>query len=127
MTKKVINVMPNAENYLYCPMIDARRMEVFCALYDYQLQLKLPIQPLVVTQESFKTVLEDKKILFFGDGAAKCQTTIEAKNAFFLENIHPEAACIGELAWQKWQLQQTEDIAYFEPFYLKEFYNTTKK
>lgn len=127
MAKKVINQLPNAQNYLYCPMIDARRMEVFCALYNHQLQEIQPIQPLVVTNDSFQDILTTQKILFFGDGSAKCNNTIVAQNAIFLENIFPDAACIGELAWQKWQLQQTEDIAYFEPFYLKEFYNTAKK
>lgn len=115
------------ENTLLCPMIDARRMEVFCALIDTKNQWAKETEAVIVDESSFGQELEKHPIVFFGDGAAKCQSTINHPNAIFINEIRPSAKYIGALAWEKFSQNQFEDVAYFEPFYLKEFVATTPK
>lgn len=105
---------------LYCPMIDARRMEVYCALYAAEGQ-QSEIAAKVIDEDSFKDVLEKKSILFFGDGADKCQETIQHQNARFIEQLYPSATDMAVLASQAYAQQNFEDVAYFEPYYLKDF------
>jgi tRNA threonylcarbamoyladenosine biosynthesis protein TsaB len=110
-------------NYLYCPMIDARRMEVYCQVFDSQLNSVLPIDARIIDLNSFEDLLAKQQILFFGDGAAKCKEVLEySENALFIEDMAPSAKYTGMLAWQRYTYQQFENIAYFEPFYLKEFF-----
>ncbi len=115
------------ENTFLCPMIDARRMEVFCALIDTKNQWIRETEAVVVDEKSFGQELETHPIVFFGDGAAKCQSTINHPNAIFVDEVRPSAKYVGELAWEKFKQKQFEDVAYFEPFYLKEFVATTPK
>lgn len=114
-------------NALLCPMIDARRMEVFCALINHQNQWVKETDAVIVDENSFRQELEIQQIVFFGDGASKCQSTINNPNAIFVDEVKPSAKYVGELAWGKFNLKQFEDVAYFEPFYLKEFVATTPK
>jgi tRNA threonylcarbamoyladenosine biosynthesis protein TsaB len=111
----------NTSRALLCPMIDARRMEVYCQLLDAEYRVVSPVEAKVIDTESFREPLEAGPILFFGNGAAKCQDTIQHKNAFFLADVHPTADTVGELAWKKFQQNETENLVTFEPFYLKEF------
>jgi tRNA threonylcarbamoyladenosine biosynthesis protein TsaB len=112
-----------ANNYLYCPMIDARRMEVYCEIFDSQQQSVLPIDARIITEESFADLLAQQEIIFFGDGAAKCKSLLQhSGNALFIDNLYPSAKFIGALALKKHQMESFENIAYFEPFYLKEFF-----
>lgn len=115
------------ENTLLCPMIDARRMEVFCALIDTKNQWAKETEAVIVDESSFGQELEKHPIVFFGDGAAKCQSSINHPNAIFINEIRPSAKYVGALAWGKFSQNQFEDVAYFEPFYLKEFVATTPK
>ena len=109
------------ENFeLFCPMIDARRMEVFSAVYDKDNQEIRAVQADVVDEQTYKTYLK-KGMLFFGDGALKCKKIISDKNAHFLKDIYPSAKNLGELANAKFIKKDFEDIAYFEPYYLKDF------
>tara|TARA_B100000214_G_scaffold56448_1_gene36229 strand:+ start:12608 stop:13285 length:678 start_codon:yes stop_codon:yes gene_type:complete len=109
------------KNYkFYCPMIDARRMEVFAAIYNNNNQMVRDIKAEVVDKYTYSDFLQEK-ILFFGDGASKCQLTINNDNAFFLDNIFPSAKDIGKLAYKKFINKDFEDIAYYEPYYLKDF------
>ena len=79
-------------------------------------------------ESSFVKVLEEHKVVFFGDGAEKCKTLLSGhKNAVFIDNVEPSAKYINQLALEKLNKQQFEDIAYFEPYYLKEFLATTPK
>jgi tRNA threonylcarbamoyladenosine biosynthesis protein TsaB len=110
----------------YCPMIDARRMEVYAAVYNRQMQIKRPPGADIVTGQTCEEFLSEGTVLFFGDGAGKCKELISSKNAIFVENIHPLATGMIPLAHQYYQEKNYQDIAYFEPFYLKEF-QTTKK
>jgi tRNA threonylcarbamoyladenosine biosynthesis protein TsaB len=109
---------------LICPMIDARRMEVYTALYDNKIKQFSPIEALVVTEESFKKQLDQHKILFFGNGAAKCKPVIDHQNAFFIDDFTPSAQFMIPLALEYFSNKNFEDVAYFEPYYLKDFVAT---
>ncbi len=108
--------------FLLCPMIDARRMEVYTALFDQDLNRIKPTSAEIINQESFAAILNQHKIIFFGDGALKCKAVLgNHPNAVFIGDFINNAADFTRLAAEKFRLQQFEDIAYFEPFYLKDF------
>lgn len=106
---------------LLCPMLDARRMEVYCAVFDHQMKLVQPIQAKVIEPESFADLLSANKLLFFGNGAEKCKSILQHPSAHFIRNVYPSAAHLGELAYQKYLSSAFEDLISFEPLYLKEF------
>lgn len=108
-------------NSLLCPMIDARRMEVYCMLVDKNLKVISPVEAKVIDETSFDETLKTNDIIFFGDGAMKCKSVITRKNAFFIDDINPSASQLGFLAYDKFIKNETEDLVNFEPFYLKEF------
>ncbi len=105
---------------LYCPMIDARRMEVYNAFYNSSNNEIRGVQADIITKESYEKELE-QKVLFFGDGANKCKEIIKHSNAKFIEEIYPSSKDMVALAMQKYANKDFEDVAYFEPFYLKDF------
>jgi tRNA threonylcarbamoyladenosine biosynthesis protein TsaB len=107
-----------------CPMIDARRMEVYTALYDKHLQRTDLIEALVIDDLTFQEKLKTKKILFFGNGALKCKKSINHRNAFFIDDFSPSAQFMVPLALRAFANQTFEDVAYFEPYYLKDFVAT---
>lgn len=109
------------EDALLCPMIDARRMEVYAAVYNRALQAVRAIGADIVDASSYHDLLEAHPVYFFGDGAEKCKTQIVHPNAHFLSSILPLAKNMGPLAEKVFALGRFEDVAYFEPFYLKEF------
>lgn len=109
---------------LLCPMIDARRMEVYTSVYDQSLQTLEPTTAKIIDEESFMNLLPQHKIAFFGDGASKCQDIITHPNAIFIADIHPLASGMIDLSVAAYKGSQFEDIAYFEPFYLKDFVAT---
>lgn len=109
------------EDALLVPMIDARRMEVYSAVYDRALKEIRPIQADVVTAETYQEYLNRGPVYFFGNGAHKCQAVIQHPNARFIEDIHPLARNMFPLAERSMHLEEFQDVAYFEPFYLKEF------
>jgi len=111
---------------IYCPMIDARRMEVFSAIYDVENNEIRKIKADVVDEQTYTNFLNNE-VLFFGDGALKCKEIISHKNAKFLEGIYPSAKDLGKLAHAKFMNKDFEDVAYFEPFYLKDFVAGKKK
>lgn len=115
------------EDALLCPMIDARRMEVYCALYDRALNEVVQTQALIIDSDSFKDYLDKQPIYFMGNGADKCVETIQHPNAHFIKNIVPRAKNMIPLAEMAMAKEQFEDVAYFEPFYLKEFVATKSK
>ena len=112
---------------ILCPMLDARRMEVYAAMYDLKLKPVRPISAEIIDENSFAEELKDNVILFFGNGAEKCKEALECTNALFLEDIHPLAKYMVIPAEEKFRNKEFEDVAYFEPFYLKEFVATTAK
>ena len=118
LSYKVIKDLPNYD--LYCPMIDASRMEVFSAIFYRDNKLCRDIKSEIITSNSFKKELKNK-MLFFGNGSEKCKSVITSENAFFLEEIYPSSSNMGILSFNKFKNKQFEDIAYFEPLYLKDF------
>ena len=109
------------DDALLCPMIDARRMEVYAAVYDRALHVKRDISADIVDESSYLEFLETHPVYFFGNGADKCRTRITHPNAHFIENILPLAKMMLPLAEKAVAVEDYKDVAYFEPFYLKEF------
>jgi tRNA threonylcarbamoyladenosine biosynthesis protein TsaB len=113
-------------SFLLCPMIDARRMEVFTAIYNSSLQEILPPSAMVLDENSFVNELNTNNILFFGNGSKKWQLITQSPNAFFKEQ-DLEPSFLGILSYQKFIKGEFTDIIYSEPVYTKEFYTHTKK
>ena len=109
------------EDALLCPMLDARRMEVYAGIYDRGLKPIRPIHADIVDGDTYKAYLDEHPIYFFGNGAKKCQDAINHQNAHFIENINPIAKWMQPLAEKRFLNEQFEDVAYFVPFYLKDF------
>lgn len=108
-----------------CPMIDARRMEVYCEVFDAQLNTQQAVQPLIVDESAFESLLSTRKVIFLGDGAAKCAPVIgHSPNAIFLTEQLSSAASMGTRLFQLYEEQAFEDLVTFEPFYLKDFVAT---
>ena len=112
---------------LLCPMIDARRMEVYAALYNKKLEKARDTQADIVDADTYASYLTTNRVLFFGDGAEKCREAIEHENAVFVGGIDPLASAMCRLSDEAFRQQRFEDAAYFEPFYLKEFVATKPK
>lgn len=112
---------------LLCPMIDARRMEVYAAIFDRSGELQRPVQADIVTESFYDSFLEQGPVYFFGDGMPKCKPLLEKHpNARFLEDVLPSAASLATQATDRFKKNAFEDVAYFEPFYLKDFVTTAK-
>lgn len=109
------------DDALLCPMIDARRMEVYAAVYDRALKPVRDIAADIVDENSYREFLDRHPVYFFGDGAAKCKEKITHPNAHFIDGIRPLASMMFPLAEKAIAEEKFEDVAYFEPFYLKEF------
>ena len=109
------------EGALLCPMIDARRMEVYAGLYDRGLKTVRPVSADVVSAETYKPWLDEQPVCFFGGGAKKCMETINHPNARYIDGIEPLAKWMQPLAERRLMNGQTEDVAYYVPFYLKDF------
>ena len=123
-TLKILASQINIENGYIVPLLDARRMEVYAAVFDHNLQLIRDIAAEILTSDSFKEYLDKNKVFFIGDGTEKCQTIIKHLNANFIFNCFPSAKEIGILAEEKFNKKDFENVAYFEPFYLKDFIST---
>lgn len=106
---------------LLCPMLDARRMEVYAALYDRALKPVRPVSADIVDTNTYKEYLDQRPIYFFGPGAAKCMDTINHPNAHYIDGMEPLAKWMQPLAEKRFLNGQFEDVAYFVPFYLKDF------
>ena len=102
-------------------MLDARRMEVYAGIYNRALKPVRPIQADIVDGDTYKAYLDEHPVYFFGNGAQKCQDAIRHPNAHFIEDINPIAKWMQPLAEKRFLNEQFEDVAYFVPFYLKDF------
>lgn len=109
------------DDALLCPMIDARRMEVYAGIYDRALHEVRPVGADIVDTNTYKQWLDERPVFFFGNGAAKCMEAISHPNAHLIEGIKPLAKWMQPLAERRLLNGQTEDVAYFEPFYLKDY------
>ena len=118
----------NDQSVLFCPMIDARRMEVYAAVYNSQLDELLPVEARIIDENSFSDLLQNQNIVFFGDGAMKCQEVLAGNpTAIFVPEFLNSAKDLSSLAALKYDRKEFEDVAYFEPFYLKDFLITQSK
>jgi tRNA threonylcarbamoyladenosine biosynthesis protein TsaB len=121
-----ISENPNAStgsdmNSLYCPMLDARRMEVYYAIYDSHGNKIKDISAEIISENSFINIPESQKIIFFGDGAIKCREVINRKNAFFADDFMISSSYMRKPVYKAFKDHNFEDVAYFEPLYLKDF------
>ncbi len=114
-------------NSILCPMIDARRMEVYDELFDNHGSSIRETNATIVDSDTYSSTLKNSKIYFFGNGSTKCMDIISSTNAVFIEEITPLAKNMILLAKDAYENNRFEDVAYFEPFYLKEFQATTPK
>ena len=108
------------------PMVDARRMEVYAAVFTPDGKQLTETKPLVVDADSFADELAEGPVLFIGDGALKCREVLSSPNAFFAEAF-PTAMAMAPLAEAAWNEKRLEDVAYFEPFYLTDFVATVSR
>ncbi len=128
LATQVAAVTAGAEEILFCPMLDARRMEVYTALYAHDGREVLAPAPLILTPEALAEQLAHRRLLCFGNGAAKFRPLVpEQANVSFLAAIEPSAVSVGALAVAAFRRQAFQDVAYYEPFYLKEVYTTTPR
>lgn len=111
----------NEENALLCPMIDARRMEVYSQFFDRALKEVRPINADIVENNTYDDILAQQPVYFFGNGAEKCHEVLTHRNAHIIEGIVPLAKNMYPLAEKRMANEQFEDVAYFVPFYLKDF------
>jgi tRNA threonylcarbamoyladenosine biosynthesis protein TsaB len=113
---------------LFCPMIDARRMEVYCAVFDFQNRVIQPTEAKIIEDQAFADLFDQYVVYFFGDGAAKCEAILgENLNARVMDDFNNSAIHLTSLSYHKYLKQDFEDIAYFEPYYLKDFIAGVKK
>jgi tRNA threonylcarbamoyladenosine biosynthesis protein TsaB len=117
---KYMSTGPDKE-MLFCPMLDARRMEVYYAIYDAEGNKIRNISAEIITNDTFAEYPVSQKIVFFGDGALKCREVIDRKNAIFVAEYMMSAAYMYQPAFKAFKNHNYEDVAYFEPLYLKDF------
>lgn len=110
-----------ADSGLIIPMLDARRLEVYSAIFDTQFNSIRAIEAQVLNETSFQSYLSKNKVYFIGDGVAKTKALLDNNNAVFIENKLPSADQMSALSFNKYKKSDTEDVAYFEPYYLKDF------
>jgi tRNA threonylcarbamoyladenosine biosynthesis protein TsaB len=120
-------IMDKSEDLILCPMLDARRMEVYYCLFDQAGTRLTEISAGIITENSFSDITEEKKIIFFGEGAMKCENMIKRKNSIFYPGFEISAAYMQKPCYEAFYANRFEDVAYFEPFYLKDFITTIQR
>lgn len=119
--------LTNTDDALFCPMIDARRMEVYTALFNAKGEKIEPVSAKIIDENSFAEYLKHHSVVFFGNGAEKCKPALTHPNALFSGPLKASARFMIKLAEEKYNKNEFEDVAYFEPFYLKNFIATVPK
>ena len=127
LTANALQITETTANSLFCPMIDARRMEVYAAIYNQEGIIQREISADIIDENSYSEILESHSVYFFGNGAEKCKATLTHPNARFIDGMYPLAENMIVLAEKAYNEKKFVDVAYFEPFYLKEFYTTAAK
>ncbi len=117
----------HGDRILLCPMLDARRMEVYAGFYTLNSSTFREVSADVIDEESYQEILDSHHVCFFGNGADKCKAVLNHPNAHFIDGINPSAASMITPVLKKYPLKHFEDVAYFEPFYLKDFIATIPK
>ncbi|WP_278034823.1 tRNA (adenosine(37)-N6)-threonylcarbamoyltransferase complex dimerization subunit type 1 TsaB [Flavobacterium nitratireducens] len=125
-TLQALAAQASVASGLIVPMLDARRMEVYSAVFSAGLESKRAIQAEIITEDSFREF--DETLCFVGDCAAKCKTVLTKSNFVFLEDVvYPSAKEMSAFSYEKYLNEDFADVAYFEPYYLKDFMMTTSK
>lgn len=127
LTANALQIAETTADVLFCPMIDARRMEVYAAFYNADGIIQREISADIIDENSYSEILTSNRVYFFGNGAEKCKTTLTHPNARFIDGMYPLAQNMIVLAEKAYAEKKFVDVAYFEPFYLKEFYTTAAK
>jgi tRNA threonylcarbamoyladenosine biosynthesis protein TsaB len=120
-TLEALAYQVNVDNGVIVPMLDARRMEVYSAIYSSNLKQVRDIEAQILDESSFTQELSKGKVYFIGNGVEKTKALLKHENAFFIEGKLPSANQMSALAYLKYKKSDTEDVAYFEPYYLKDF------
>ena len=126
LSKSALNHINNYNDFFICPMIDARRMEVFTKMLDNDFNEVEKDKALILDDKSFNDIGGGKSIYFFGDGSNKFQKITNNKNFHFIDNIISSSKHMGELANIKYENNQFENLTTFEPFYIKDFFIVNK-
>ncbi|OZV71146.1 tRNA (adenosine(37)-N6)-threonylcarbamoyltransferase complex dimerization subunit type 1 TsaB [Winogradskyella aurantia] len=126
-TLEILSRQLQIDSGLIVPMLDARRMEVYSAIYNAKYVLQREIQAQILNEESFKAFLDNQSIYFIGSGVEKTKALIQHPNAIFINGKLPSANEMALLSYLKYKKSDTEDVAYFEPYYLKDFIALKKK
>ncbi len=126
MANHYIQQQALTNNSIVCPMIDARRMEVYAAIYNASGEEVLATAPMIITENTFST-FDNNPIHLIGNGATKCKEVIKHNNIVFNDEVYPLASNMIALAETAYEKQNFENMAYFEPLYLKEFMVSTPK
>ena len=109
---------------LLCPMLDARRMEVYAAFYTTTISAVKEVSADIIDENSYSDMLAEHQVCFFGNGAVKCREVLTSQNAHFVDGLNPSAGSMVIPVLRHYRQEQFEDVAYFEPFYLKDFVAT---
>ena len=115
------------EDAIFCAMLDARRMEVYSAIYNCTLDQIRDTEAEIITEDTYVHLLDKQTVCFFGSGAGKCKNLIKSQNAVFIDDLHPLASDMIILSDKAYLERRYENVAYFEPFYLKDFVATVSK
>ena len=121
LTLEILAQQVDCEDCFIIALLDARRMEVYSAVFNSEIKQIRDTEAQIIDENSFKKFLKEKKTIFIGDGSAKFKAICNNKNAVFFENSYPSSAEMASLVEAKYKIGDTESVAYFEPFYLKEF------
>jgi tRNA threonylcarbamoyladenosine biosynthesis protein TsaB len=127
MKDRILNTAGPGKDIIFCPMLDARRMEVYSALYSATGEKIKDISAEIITEDSFNSIPESKKIILFGDGATKCKNIIRRQNILFIDDFTMSSSYMHIPAFHAFKMKHFEDVAYFEPFYLKDFITTAQR
>jgi tRNA threonylcarbamoyladenosine biosynthesis protein TsaB len=111
----------NPKRGFIVPMLDARRMEVYSAIYNFKHELIRATEAQILDDHSFQDILNKDEVTFIGSGVEKTKELIQHKNAIFIDDKLPSANEMSELSFEKYKIDDIEDVAYFEPYYLKDF------
>ena len=126
-TLECLAMSSNKKSGFIIPMLDARRMEVYSAVYDSDYNIVEEIKANIVDENSFSEYIKKDKVCFLGDGAEKCKDVLKHDNIEFLDDFFPSSEQMAGLSFAKFEKNDFEDVAYFEPFYLKNFVPTAAK
>lgn len=123
----VTSLANEESSLLLCPMLDARRMEVYSAFYDADMKTFREVSADIIATDSYREILQDHVVCFFGNGSEKCRDTLTSGNARFMDQMDPSAASMLQPVLEGFRNEAFENVAYFEPFYLKDFVATTPR